>query len=200
MEFNTNFAPFQEQVSAALVAATKTAGQISSEDLDFQRSLNPEIAFSLDRHTSRLLDLANKLLSHSSSAGQFRLQNEDQLEDSWRSVVDTIDELLEKSDACLDEFTGVIKKINPAQQDQLPSSAPRNFSSSYFPNAYDRNSAKISKPQLLFENPVDTLDISFKPLLRSKPHALVSLSSTLDNPHHNGINESYVLPPPIQFM
>ena len=33
--------------------------------------------------------------------------------------MDVFDNLLEKADACLDEFTGVIRKLSPSQEEQI---------------------------------------------------------------------------------
>jgi exosome complex exonuclease RRP6 len=121
MEQSQDFKSLQEQIQAALITTTRTTGQISSEDLGFQRSFNPEVGTALDEQSERLLALASALLKSAVSISELRapvLQDADDVENNWRGVVDVIDTLLEKSDTCLDEYTGVIKRKEPAPGDQ----------------------------------------------------------------------------------
>lgn len=121
MDQSQDFKSLQEQIQAALITTTRTTGQISSEDLGFQRSFNPEVGTALDEQSERLLALASALLKSAVSISELRapvLQDVDDVENNWRGVVDVIDTLLEKSDTCLDEYTGVIKRKEPAAGDQ----------------------------------------------------------------------------------
>jgi exosome complex exonuclease RRP6 len=121
MDQSQDFKYLQEQIQAALITTTRTTGQISSEDLGFQRSFNPEVGTALDEQSERLLALASALLRSAVSISELRapvLQDADDVENNWRGVVDVIDTLLEKSDTCLDEYTGVIKRKEPAAGDQ----------------------------------------------------------------------------------
>ncbi|KAI9766470.1 MAG: exosome nuclease subunit, partial [Candelina submexicana] len=102
------------------------------------------------------------------------LQDADALENNWRGLVDVVDQLLEKADTALDEYTGIIKRPSPAQQEQAPStfSTPRPSKSLRNPN--------IPKPQLLFHTgPTNNDTTPFKPLLSSKPHAIIPLDQSL---------------------
>jgi exosome complex exonuclease RRP6 len=111
----------QDQIQAALISTTRTTGQISSEDLGFQRSLNPEVGTALDEQSERLLSLATALLKSAASISQLRapvLEEADDVENNWRGIVDVVDSLLEKSDTCLDEYTGVIKRKDPSLGEQ----------------------------------------------------------------------------------
>ena len=121
MDQTQDFKSLQDQIQAALIATTRTTGQISSEDLGFQRSFNAEVGTALDEQSERLLSLAGALLKSAVSISELRapaLQDADDVENSWRAVVDVIDSLLEKSDTCLDEYTGVIKRKEPANGEQ----------------------------------------------------------------------------------
>ena len=194
MEIATDFASFQGQVTAALVKATRTTAQISSEDLNFQRSFNGNISKCLDSQSSRLLVLTNSILKVATSGSDLKpphLQDEDCVEENWRAVIDVIDELLEKADACLDEFTGIIKKLSPSQQDRGLILGNKT-TASHFPSVYDFCPSKIPKPQLSFERPPNNNDISpFKPLLRTKPHAVVPLCESLQNIYTNNTVHGY---------
>lgn len=122
MDQSQDFKSLQEQVQAALVSTTRSAGQISSEDLSFQRSLNPEVGEALDEASGRLLALSTSLLKSAASISEVRapaLEDADDVENNWRSVVDVIDSLLEKTDTCLDEYTGMIKRKDQPTPDQV---------------------------------------------------------------------------------
>lgn len=171
--------PFQNSVSAALVQVTRTVAQLSSEDLNFHRTSSSEFTESLDEQSERILALTSAVLKAATAGTDVdapSLDTADSLEDNWRGVVDVIDLLLEKADACLDEFTGVIKKLSPSQEEQAPvvRKAPK------FPTTYDYGPSKIPKPQLLFDHKPDNSDLGpFRPLLKTKPHASIPLEQSL---------------------
>lgn len=186
--------PFKEirvSISSALVEVTRSVGRISSEDLAFQRSSNPSIAPLLDEQASNLLNLVQDLTKISASGTEVtppRLLDTDSVEDNWKNIVDVIDNLLEKADACLDEYTGVIKKLSPSQENQASTAASlrRNAPARSYRDQH------IPKPQLLFDK-VTTNDETtpFIPLLRSKPHAIVPLAQSLSRSLNSEGNEQY---------
>lgn len=121
MDQTQDFKSLQDQVQSALIATTRTAGQIASEDLGFHRSFNKDVGSALDEQSQRLLSLASALLKSAASIAELRapvLEDVDDVDNNWRSVVDVVDSLLEKSDICLDEYTGVIKRKEPTTNDQ----------------------------------------------------------------------------------
>lgn len=196
MDETHDFKSLQDQLQAALIATTRTTGQISAEDLGFHRSFNPEVGTALDEQSERVLALASALLKSAASISDLRaptLEDADDVENNWRSVVDVVDSLLEKSDTCLDEYTGVIKRkdttavelstqVRPilrnipntkADQSKIPSRSKKQAGNTY------RNQ-NLVKPQLAFDVKPDNSDESpWKPLLTSKPHATVSLEDSL---------------------
>ena len=170
----------QDAVSACLVDTTRTTGYIATEDLAFQRSSNPSVAQALDRQNARLLGLAQKVIEQSVIGTEItapELPGADALDDNWTGIVDVLDKLLEKADACLDEYTGVIKRLSPSVKETSIVQSPRRTQTSA--KAY-RNS-EIPKPQLLFNRvPTNNEATSFKPLLRIKPHAKISLDESIN--------------------
>lgn len=176
---SAEFSSFQDGLTSSLVPVTQSANQISSEDLNFHRTVSSEFAESLDGQSERILSLTSALLKAATAGTDLEapaLTNEESVQDNWRGVVDVIDSLLEKADACLDEFTGVIKKLSPSQEEQAPvvKKAPK------FPTIYDYGPSKIPKPQLLFEHKPDNSETGlFRPLLKTKPHATVPLEKSL---------------------
>ncbi|EPE26047.1 Ribonuclease H-like protein [Glarea lozoyensis ATCC 20868] len=178
MDQSQDFKSLQEKVQENLIATTRTAGQISSEDLGFHRSFNLEVGDALDEQNSRLLALSTKLLKSAASISELRapvLEDADDVENNWRSVVDVIDSLLEKADTCLDEYTGMIKRKEQPGVDQNSSKGR----SSTLGNAF--RTQNLVKPQLAFDLKPDNHNATlWKPLLNSKPHAILSLEDSLD--------------------
>ncbi|OAX78947.1 hypothetical protein ACJ72_06738 [Emergomyces africanus] len=198
MEISADFAPYEEQAKAALVKTIRSATQISSEDLNFHRSFDKNVSESVDEQSSRLLNLTNSILKVATSGSDLRvpeLHSEDEVDENWRTVVDVIDELLEKADACLDEFTGIIKKLSPSQEER-GAALGKKSANAHFPSVYDFGPSKISKPQLLFKTRPNNNDDAppFKPLLRSKPNAITPLSTSLGETGPNGTIVSYKHP------
>jgi exosome complex exonuclease RRP6 len=122
MDNAQGFKPLQDQIQAALLSATRTTSQISSEDLNFQRSLDPSLGTALDEQSARLLALSSSLLKSAASISELEapiLEDVEDIDNSWRGVVDVVDSLLEKADTCLDEYTGVIKRKTPPTTEQV---------------------------------------------------------------------------------
>ena len=195
MSSNDTFKAAREAVTSALVGTTRTTGHIACEDLAFQRSSNPSIAPLLDRQSSRLLDLCSRLV-HSASTGTDivapRLSDADSVEDNWKGIVDVVDSLLEKADACLDEYTGVIKRLGPLSQAAPEKSA--NTPRKQFPSKGYRTQ-DIPKPQLLFQKvPKNNESTAWKPILRSKPHAKIPLQESLDPVSSQNDTKQYDIP------
>ncbi|KAL6703474.1 exosome nuclease subunit [Coniothyrium glycines] len=169
-----SFKSLQDEISKALVSTTRSASCISSADIIFQRSLNPEVGGQLDVQNARLLHLAQRLLENaaaSSDAVGPKLPDVEAIDANWRGVVDVIDSLLEKADTNLDEYTGVVKRIGATAAGEQAAVKPR-------PNIAERKI--IPKPQLYFDHvPKNDETGGFRPLTTSKPHAKVPLEECL---------------------
>lgn len=180
LDLLTDFKSFQEQVQSSLVDVTRSAGQVANQDLSFHRSYSENLSRSLDRQNVHLLRLTNKLLKAATKDTAIKapsLQEQDDIDDNWRRIVDVVDHLLEKSDSALDEFSGVIKRQSPALQD-TPQPSPRPAKAARGLQMWSRES--MQKPQLLFDvKPDNYATGSFKPLLQTKPHAIVPLSESI---------------------
>jgi hypothetical protein len=122
MDGPQDFESLQGQMRDALITITKTTNRISSEDLGFQRSLDPTVGTTLDEQSARLLALSRSLLKSAATISDLStptLQGVDDLDNKWKHVVDVVDSLLEKADICLDEYTGAIKRKAPSMTDQV---------------------------------------------------------------------------------
>ncbi|TGO48522.1 hypothetical protein BCON_0238g00130 [Botryotinia convoluta] len=183
-EDTQDFKSLQDEVQAALVTTVKTAGYIASEDLGFHRSLNPEVGSALDEQNARLLALANQLLKSAASVSGIQvpiLEDVDDVDNNWRGVVDVVDSLLEKTDTCLDEYTGIIKRKQVEETSATMKSQKRPLDNSL-------RTQNLVKPQLAFEVKPDNEDTSpWLPLLKTKPHAKVMTILILSPSHYSPI-------------
>jgi exosome complex exonuclease RRP6 len=176
MENPQDFKSIQDAIQAALVATTRTAGTLAQEDLSFQRSLNPDVAEALDDANARLLALSSNILKSAAALTESNvapiLNEQDDVDNHWRGIVDVVDGLLEKADVSLDEYKGVVKRKDPPGLGSEPAAKKRlgnNF----------RNQ-NLVKPQLAFEVKIDNFPTGpWRPLLENKPHAIVPLKDSL---------------------
>ncbi|KAL2023691.1 hypothetical protein VTK56DRAFT_1405 [Thermocarpiscus australiensis] len=181
MDPSQDFKALRDSVQSALVTVTRSVNGLANEDLQFQRTVHPSVARLLDQKTGRLLELANGVLN---SAGKFAgqrispLEDVDDVEIQWRSIVDVIDSLFEKADTCLDEYTGLIKRKDaPTNESGRDAKRPKSTSDRL---EWSLKRANILKPQNAFEKKTDNFDSGpWKPLLTRKPHAQVPLEKSL---------------------
>ena len=177
MSSNGQFKSMQDRISASLVSTTRTVGQIAAEDLAFYRTSDPAAARKLDKQNSRLLSLARRLAQSASVGTEVAapdIRDKESVEDNWKGIIDVVDNLLEKADACLDEYTGVIKRLTPSQRS---AAAPVTIRKTF---ASKQKTQDIPKPQLLFNKVPDNQETTaFQPLLRAKPHAIVPLQESI---------------------
>lgn len=197
MDKTQDFKSLQDQIQASLLSTTRVANQISAEDLGFQRSLDPAVGTSLDEQSARLLALSSALLKSAASIADLRvpaLEDSEDVDNNWRGVVDIVDSLLEKTDTCLDEYTGVIKRREIPAVEQvrvrwklielllliIPFQATqKSKKNGNLGNAF-RNQ-NLLKPQLAFDVKPDNNDTSpWKPLLTTKPHAIQPLEESMN--------------------
>ncbi|CAK7271707.1 exosome nuclease subunit [Sporothrix epigloea] len=190
-----DFKAQQQKTNSAIVAVNRTVNGIAAEDLTFLRTVNPGVAAELDHQAARLLRLSNGLLKSAAGATGKRpppqLEDADDVDLNWRAVVDVIDALLERADTVLDEYTGLLKRKDAPTMEGGPDSKKvkqLGLGGTESGPAHSRNErldwsmrrANIAKPQELFERKTDNFDKGpWKPLLTSKPHAIVPLADSL---------------------
>ena len=179
MSVSGDFRQLKDTVSSALIGTTRAAGQISHEDLAFHRSSNPQIATLLDQQSARLLKLAHGLIKAATWGTEVtapRLADAESIDENWEPMVDVFDSLLEKADACLDEFTGSIKRLSPGLEEAIKKVVP---TQGKHKNAKNHHGQDMPKPQLLFKDaPSNNDKTPFRPLLQTKPHAIVPLEKS----------------------
>ena len=180
MDSSQDFKSLQESIQNALVSTTRQANQIAAEDLSFQRTSNPAVAEELDDTSSRLFTLTSSLLRSATKGTDVagpNLEDADDVDVHWSRIVDVLDNLLEKADTCLDEYTGAIKrKAAPAAEQHT---APAKKSRYALDQSIRR--ANVLKPQNNFELKPNNLNSSpWKPILTSKPHSTLPLNQSLE--------------------
>lgn len=122
MDSSQDFGSLQSRISSSLVDVTRTAGQLSAEDLSFQRSLNSGLAGPLDRLSGRLLRCGQTLVQRAVTGSEVdppRLEEQDDVENNWEGLVEVVDSLLERADIALDEYTGLVKRLSPGNREQV---------------------------------------------------------------------------------
>ncbi|KAH9826372.1 HRDC domain [Teratosphaeria destructans] len=196
MANTSDFSALQAAITSSLVSTTKTTNQLASGDLPFHRSLDSSLATSLDRQNARLLSLASRLINTASTTSETvrpapKLGDIEDVEGNWRAVVDVVDNLLERADTALDEFTGAVRRLSPsANTPEVESTTSRQGRKGFGvrdgqvagkSSSTSWKSQEIAKPQLQFEYvPRNDEAGPFIPLLQTKPHALEPLKTKPD--------------------
>ncbi|KAF7331658.1 Exosome complex exonuclease RRP6 [Mycena kentingensis (nom. inval.)] len=182
----SSFLEFNTQVQTAALNATRSAAGLPA-DIQFHRSIDSSLADDLDAFSARVLHLTNNLLSLVSTAdssrrkGKGKLQSQDDVVDDFHSLlVDPIDQLLERTDTCLDEFLGRNKApqvaINPNAVRKAASTNKHATPSGGKLDAAVQHAAHLAKPQLSFKTQIDnTNDTPWYPVLSHKFNAQVPL-------------------------
>ncbi|KAL2415452.1 Exosome complex exonuclease RRP6 [Exophiala dermatitidis] len=202
MDLTSDFATFRDSVQTSVVNVTRTATQVSNQDLSFHRSSSEKLSRALERQNAHLLRLTSNLLKAVAKDTNLKppgLKDQDDIDDNWRRIVDVVDDLLEKADSALDEYSGVIKRQSPGQDPEPP---VKRLKTGKGPQSW--SSEVTEKPQQFFERQVDNAETKpWKPLLKQKPHATVPLEESIGNedtgykhPYLHEI-EQYAYPPSV---
>ncbi|KIK69880.1 hypothetical protein GYMLUDRAFT_150634 [Collybiopsis luxurians FD-317 M1] len=171
------FDDFNSQLQSAALKATRNSMLLPS-DVNFHRTMDPEFSKDLDAFSSRILFVANKLLSLAdtvdpSGKGKGKLQTEDDVVDNFHAVVvDSMDQMMEKTDMSLDVFLG--RNRAPA----IAINTSMNSAPSARKGALDpaiQHASHLPKPQLKFKRKVANDDVPWRPSLSHKFNAQVPL-------------------------
>ncbi|KAF8989034.1 hypothetical protein BDQ17DRAFT_1393351 [Cyathus striatus] len=183
---SANFEQVTAQLQSSVLKATRTSAGLPL-DIVFHRSIDPAFANDVDKVTSRVLGLTNKLLGLAGTVnvgagkGKKRLESEDDVLDRFQSiVVDVVDQMFERTDTCLDEFLGRIKApaiaVNPIETSKktLKPTVKGGFLEPGLQHA-----STLRKPQLNFKKKPENNDSPWIPGLKHKFNAKVPLGSAL---------------------
>ncbi|KAF8802130.1 hypothetical protein BYT27DRAFT_7113139 [Phlegmacium glaucopus] len=190
------------QLQATALTTTRKAVGLPS-DVAFHRSVDHSFAQDLDAFSERVLLVTNKLLNlvatvdQSSSSqgvavrrkGKGKLTSQDDVVDNFHSlVVDSMDQLLEKTDICLDDFLGKNKPPAVAINPPITSTSGAKKVMYFSQNPTQKSSVTkgqlepvvhhavhLPKPQLSFKKKADNSDSPWYPTLTHKYNAQVPL-------------------------
>ncbi|KAG6879832.1 hypothetical protein C0992_011115 [Termitomyces sp. T32_za158] len=181
---SATFDNFNLQIQGHALKATRNCLSLPN-DVAFHRSMDPEFERDIDKFSSRVLSLANKVIALAVAAdtsspqakGKAKLENQEDLLDNFHSlVVDSMDQLLERTDICLDEYSGRTKTpaipVNP-----IPQSTSRGHL-----HPVVQHASHIPKPQLSFKRKVENNDLPWFPSLSHKHNAQVPLGYDFHDP------------------
>ncbi|KAH9480124.1 Exosome complex exonuclease rrp6 [Psilocybe cubensis] len=182
---STSFDAYNARLQASALTATRKSAGLPA-DLAFHRSMDRDLEQELDAFSQRVLGVTNKLLglvSTQSRKGKAKLENEDDVVDNFHAlVVDSMDQLLERTDICLDEFWGKNKApaiaINPPKPKKSHTGEKGHVV---------QHAANLSKPQLLFPKKADNSDSPWYPTLSHKYNAKVPLGHIYTDENDTGI-------------
>ncbi|KAF8621412.1 hypothetical protein AX15_007824 [Amanita polypyramis BW_CC] len=184
----TKFDEYNQKLQQAALKATRNAVYMPP-DISFHRSMDAGLSRDLDAFSTRLLLLTNKLLSLATTVNatapskdkKAKLQSHDDVVDNFHSiVVDCTDQLLERTDICLDELLGRTKPpaiaVNPtpAKTKKATIKSKPAISSGHLDPAL-QHASHIPKPQLSFKRKIDNSDAPWYPSLAHKYNAQVPL-------------------------
>jgi exosome complex exonuclease RRP6 len=202
MDSSGDFNALRERVQNSLRSTVKTANRIASQDLSFQRTADPAVADDLDEKIEQILGQATDLLKSAAKMLNIngpKLEETEDIDLNWRSIIDVVDSLLEKSSMATDEYTGALKRRDaPTTPVQASVSRSRILDSVVTAQLTDKTpvkkwkgagldrgmrNANIAKPQLLFNRKADNHSTGpWRPILTRKPHAVVPLEESLGTP------------------
>jgi exosome complex exonuclease RRP6 len=153
-----------------LAPVIRAAAGLASNDVNFYKSLDQGIAQQSTQSSQSVLKLINEIASsvESGDAHEF----DDKSIESWTVVSNLLDTFLERSDMA---FDGLRKKKSAGEN----STQITYLDDSASVKTNETHQKRQEKPQEKFSRPVDNNEVHpFKPLLTSKPHAVVPFEET----------------------
>ncbi|CAN6667679.1 exosome complex exonuclease Rrp6p [Trichomonascus vanleenenianus] len=179
----------QKQAFSALVSTIRTSSQLAGQDIGFFKTLDDGLLRNSQACGDRLLDLANRLIQVSTQNKDEvdELENTESITENWRDISSVLDGLFEKTDIALDQLKPGKNKAGIEIKTSEPGAGPKGnmqYLDAKEGSGPDKkvvtHSKALDKPQVRFKRPVNnSLEDPFKPLLTSKPNALVPLEESV---------------------
>jgi exosome complex exonuclease RRP6 len=178
-----SFNDFHTKLQASALKGTKTSAGLPS-DIAFYKTLDDGLSSDIAHLQSRVLSLIGGLVSLVDEKGKGKsVTGEDVVDDFHGTVVDSMDVLLERTDICLDEYSGKLKRptaIVNEKASKTSKKADTTKGKGYLPPSLQHASG-IQKPQTQFHILPNNSD-QFSPphaRLRHKYNAKVPLGYVL---------------------
>ncbi|RXW17745.1 hypothetical protein EST38_g8111 [Candolleomyces aberdarensis] len=166
------FSSFHTELQSAALRATRTSASLPP-DLAFYKTVDEDLKTSVDGLEARVLALIGRCLGLAGGKGkgrEVRVDGEDVVDDFHSTIVDSVDVLLEKTDICLDEFSGKLKRPAAPAKPAAPASAKKSTDAKPYLPASLQHAPNIPKPQLAFPTQVDNSDDVPPPHIRFLKH------------------------------
>ncbi|XP_005101906.2 exosome component 10 isoform X2 [Aplysia californica] len=183
---------FSQQALKAVLQATRSSNGLPvGDDYEFYSTFR-SVRDVMDIEGRRILGVLQRILRHQNVKGNIRHGSTTELEDKFDILMDVNDQLLERVGASLDEASGLRKeekKLVVAAASYTPSKSATSWNkkppgnSSKPAAAYRLLTARnIQRPQLRFQDKIDNSNNPYRPQIRNKPHAVISLEESLHLP------------------
>lgn len=163
-----------EPILPKVLQTIRAASALAAQDVGFYRSVDAQLAEQIDALAALILDTANDLINGVSEESlKLKLVLEDLKSDiTWNSVSNVLDNVFERIDIEFDKA----RKGKTAASNTLPVTNLEDG----LEDAEGKILKRVSKPQAAFSTPIDNSETHpFKPLLKLKPHALISLEECM---------------------
>ncbi|KIJ62703.1 hypothetical protein HYDPIDRAFT_41834 [Hydnomerulius pinastri MD-312] len=108
----TTFPTYSDTLQAAALNTTRLAATSLPSDLSFHRSIHSNLAPDIDAFSARVLGLTNRLIRLAGGKISTIEEEEDVVDGFVRTIVDSMEGMLERTDSALDEYLG--RKKGPA--------------------------------------------------------------------------------------
>ncbi|KAJ1916947.1 exosome nuclease subunit [Mycoemilia scoparia] len=214
-EIAGNVEEYLKKAYVAMVTATKAANQLPN-DLEFYKTLQPELGDQIDNISKSVLDTANKLWSRSTHDAADPIVELDDIVDTvalkeeedekqanpeiqgngnagpgFRRVIDAVDGLLERIDIGIEEINGLRK---PKESETTVSQSEAVVTTVSGPKKGEGkldykliHAQNIPRPQLSFKDKIDnSANTPFVWKIRTKPNARVPLEYGLPGSELSG--------------
>jgi len=196
----TNVNEFAQQALRSVLQATKSSNDLPvGDDYDFYSTFR-SVRDVMDIEGRRILSIIQKLLRHQGVRGGLRPGDTNEIEEKFDVLLDVNDQLLERVGNSLDEASGIKKeekKLVIAATTITPSKSATSWNKKpqgdvgKAASAYRLLAARnIQRPQLKFKEKIDNSSHPFRPRIRVKPHALVTLEASLQLPEGVTLEEA----------
>ncbi|ODQ77937.1 hypothetical protein BABINDRAFT_14926 [Babjeviella inositovora NRRL Y-12698] len=164
--------PF-ETLLPKLLGTVRASAALAAQDVNFYKSLDGGLAAQIELIAGKILDATNILIQLTDDLADALESGAENLDDSWKTVANVLDNLFEKTDIAVDDNRRSRNKEAPVQERDSNMTYLEDVSASL---DRPKSAKRMGKPQLQFRVPVDNSEShAFKPLLTEKPHATVSL-------------------------
>lgn len=177
----SNLDDISKSIYRSLVSTIRGSSRVAAQDISFYTGLDSSLNDERQVVSGRLLELASRIVQ-SVTPDEDPITDLENLQDRWKTtVISVLDTLFERTDMAIDNLNGRRTQIQIDAKAPYETRPKRLETTTTTPGKAIKYAKNIAKPQLKFARQIDNLsDRPFRPLLTSKPHALVPLEKSLE--------------------